>query len=396
MGFRAKSSTLLLFFLSFFYFMPIFWDNIVFSFARNFLFICAAGYIFKKQVKPDQFLTSIFIYYAVIHIITALNGHVYGSVIVMNVKACIYIWLLKGMLERDAKRTTNCLYCIFLFYCIVNFLSVVLFPEGIYITEQYIDMWNGSRTFGNWFFGNKNTQSCWFLILVLLSFVRASAYRKAKRLTLWLISIISVMNMILVGTSTSAFVLVVASTALIILSRRKRMPYPDINSHIILAGYLVIEILLVFGMLTIIGPFVKSVFGKDLTFSGRATAVWPKVLLTISLNPIFGSGIISAEASAKLLANTSLVNAHNEVLQILWQGGVVLLTTVIIVFHNVGNSINSIVDKREKLAISIFLLAYLVGTLFEVMSGGFVFLILIALLYYASVSLSNHNRNIEE
>ena len=394
MTLKVKKKIIFLFLLSFFYFCPVFWDNFVVSLIRNTLFFLALGYILLHHIKPDWFIVSVIAYYVVLHTLTAINGHVYSNMIVTSLKACIYIWFLKGMIEEDRNQTTDCLYYVFLFYCVANFLSVVFMPEGIYETRTLIDIWNGYHVYGNWFFGNKNTQLCWFLVLVLLCFVRVSTYRKNCKITQWLIAIISVFNMILIDTSTSTFVLVVASAAMILFSGRSRLQYLDVNSHIILVGYLVLEVLLVFGMLTFLGPFVQEVFGKDLSFSGRATAVWPKVLLFIAQKPLYGHGIIDSNTSAQLMNNVALVNAHNEVLQILWQGGVLLLAIVILVFHRVGSAINTISIKREKLFMCVLLSAYLVGTLFEVMSSGYVFLILVALFYYSPVLLDNQCKTI--
>lgn len=380
---KVKKDVLLFSLLSFLYFFPGFMDNAFISLIRNLLFAMTIVYILLHRIKPDCFILSVITYYLALHVITLVNGHVYSDAIVLNIKACIYIWLLKGLLEKDTRKTVNILYYIILFFCVINFLTVVLMPEGLYQTREFIDVWNGYYVYGNWIFGNKNTQSNWYLLLILLCYVRASTYKNSKKITLWIIAIISVLNMVLVESSTSAFVLMIAAVAVVLLSGKNRIQYPDMNSHSIFAGYLLVETLLVSGMLTIVGPFIQTVFGKDLTFSGRATSVWPKVLLYIEQKMLCGHGLINANTASELMQNIALVNAHNEVLQILWQGGVLLLFVVILAFHNIGNAINEIQDKREKIFICALLVAYLTSTLFEVTSSGYVFLIFIALLYYS-------------
>ena len=104
---KVKKDFLLFSLLSFLYFFPGFMDNAFISLIRNLLFAMTIVYILLHRIKPDCFILSVITYYLALHVITLVNGHVYSDAIVLNIKACIYIWLLKGLLEKDTRKTVN-------------------------------------------------------------------------------------------------------------------------------------------------------------------------------------------------------------------------------------------------------------------------------------------------
>lgn len=382
MSLNISKKVLLFFFLSLFYFLPL--DNVFFSLVRNGLFALAIIQIFIAKKRPSRFIVLIAGYYFMLHLITASNGNFYLNDIILNIKVVVYIWYLNNLCDSHPKGTLKCFWWIIFTLCVSNFLSVLIFPKGIYVTESFIDIWHGYYSVSNWIFGNKNTQTCWYLLLVLLSHLSMTINRKWNYLLTIFIAVISVCNMILIDSSTSIFVLGMAAIGLLISYRNNRRFKFNINTHFIMVAYLAINFLVVTGSAFFLEPLVQTLFEKDLNFSGRGSVVWPAVFLFISQKPIFGQGIIDASKAGELMQNVALVNAHNQILQILWQGGIVQFSYVAVIFSRIARSINRIEKKQFKLFICIVLCAFLIDTIFEVVSSGYIFIILLYMINKSS------------
>ena len=132
--------------------------------------------------------------------------------------------------------------------------------------------------------------------------------------------------------------------------------------------YFVILILILTGSTFFLRYIVESVFHKTITFSNR-TIVWQRVILQIIDRPIFGSGYINYQVARDLLGSLTYNHAHNQWLQILWNGGLCLLLIFLIFIYEIAHKINSIHNKRKCLGVSLIFLAVLINMIFEVHFG---------------------------
>lgn len=130
-----------------------------------------------------------------------------------------------------------------------------------------------------------------------------------------------------------------------------------------LIGYLVFDVIIIVGAATFLGPIVSKLFGKDLTFSGR-TLIWPQVILKIWQKPVAGWGYMSGEESGNLFGNLAFSSAHNQLLNTLWQGGVILLFIVMVLFLLTLNVYRKTTHKMETVAV-LLVLVILVDMTFE-------------------------------
>ena len=142
----------------------------------------------------------------------------------------------------------------------------------------------------------------------------------------------------------------------------------------------IVNALLVFGMATFLGPVVQTLFHKDLTFSNRTNA-WIAAFSGFLKNPIHGTGILTSESAKEVLGSLSYMQAHNEWLQCLWQGGIILFVIVTVMFLAVAKRINKIVDSKLKVVANLFLVSIFVEMAFEVWLGSQLTWIMLLMIY---------------
>lgn len=195
-----------------------------------------------------------------------------------------------------------------------------------------------------------------------IGYHNALIYREVNKFFLYVMMIISPITMILVKSSTALVCAIIADLA-IILGLQKGKQRFSISAKGMLIGYLVFDVIIIVGAATFLGPIVSKLFGKDLTFSGR-TLIWPQVILKIWQKPVAGWGYMSGEESGNLFGNLAFSSAHNQLLNTLWQGGVILLFIVMVLFLLTLNVYRKTTHKMETVAV-LLVLVILVDMTFE-------------------------------
>ena len=78
-------------------------------------------------------------------------------------------------------------------------------------------------------------------------------------------------------------------------------------------------------------PIVVGLFGKNMTFTDRVD-IWSRALHLIPEKPIWGWGYLGNDYTSALLGRLDWVNCHNQILDTLFIGGVVLLVVLALIF----------------------------------------------------------------
>lgn len=140
------------------------------------------------------------------------------------------------------------------------------------------------------------------------------------------------------------------------------------NSYAILVIYGCITVLILLGSTSLLKPFVEGVLHKDMTFTGRSTA-WERVLLLIASKPVFGWGVIDSETATRLLKSIAFVNPHNQLLNCLWQGGIILVFILSLIMTTTAFNIAKTPNRPERTGIQFVWIGLLIDMIFEVLLG---------------------------
>lgn len=364
---KVKKSSILLAVYLFSMFLPGYFSSPIMQMVSNIMMVGVAIYLFSVKYKPSRFMILTICYFAYLIAITFIYHNKAADVhlIISNLKIVFMLCAIEYLLKRTPDSTINIMYFILITFVLIDFASIVLFPNGLYQTEQIWNEWSSSQE-AFWIYGNKNNRIYWYVLLSIITWLRYIFNNKSKVMVL-ITSGISIVAMMLVKSSTATIVAILVSVGVFYLTYKKQTNL-NMNSYGILVIYVCITVLILLGSTSLLKPFVEGVLHKDMTFTGRSTA-WERVLLLIASKPVFGWGVIDSETATGLLKSIAFVNPHNQLLNCLWQGGIILVFILSLIMTTTAFNIAKTPNRPERTGIQFVWIGLLIDMIFEVLLG---------------------------
>lgn len=364
---KVKKSSILLAVYLFSMFLPGYFLSPIMQMVSNIMMVGVAIYLFSVKYKPSRFMILTICYFAYLIAITFIYHNKAADVhlIISNLKIVFMLCAIEYLLKRTPDSTINIMFFILITFVLIDFASIVLFPNGLYQTEQIWNEWSSSQE-AHWIYGNKNNRIYWYVLLSIITWLRYIFNNKSKVMVL-ITSGISIVAMMLVKSSTATIVAILVSVGVFYLTYKKQTNL-NMNSYGILVIYVCITVLILLGSTSLLKPFVEGVLHKDMTFTGRSTA-WERVLLLIASKPVFGWGVIDSETATGLLKSIAFVNPHNQLLNCLWQGGIILVFILSLIMTTTAFNIAKTPNRPERTGIQFVWIGLLIDMIFEVLLG---------------------------
>lgn len=216
---------------------------------------------------------------------------------------------------------------------VINFILVVLYPQGMY---------EGAYLRYNWLLGYKSSIQYYMIPALALAWVKAE-YSK-KKVSLFCFFAICVAEAILSrNVMLTTGILALATSYVFGLERKTKflngVTYFSFSTFIIV----IVVVLTKNSKLPIIS-FLLVLLGKEGTMSTRI-GLWNKALELIGKHPLFGYGVFSSK-QFNTMFGTSVGHCHNCILQLLLDGGIVLLVVYFILLIYVCHRL--MVCKNER------------------------------------------------
>ena len=359
--------------------MPSYFADMIpgYRLIMNIMSVFIVFYLVKHFVKPSGFILCVILYYFITLVSAFANGNFDYHALISQTKIIITLMLIESYLSYKRNGAVDVIYYVIAFFVLIDIISVILYPAGIY---QTITVWNewSSSSASQWVLGNKNNHIAWYLIAELLAYLKyINNDNFNNKIILYTTMIGCIVSSILLQSSTSTTVVVLAALGIFIAMHNKHSKVKMINIYVLDIIYVVIVVLVVTGITQFLSPIVKGVFGKNLTFTNR-TFAWAQCIAQIIQKPFLGWGLITAEEAQSALGSLAYVNAHNQWLQTLWQGGIILLCVIILAIFLISNKINKLHDQNLKIVIATAFFAYLIEMILEVqLTSGISWLILL-------------------
>ena len=232
-----------------------------------------------------------------------------------------------------------------------NFITVLLFPKGIYQNDLYT---------ANWLLGYKNYHIRTILPIVCMSLIRS--YWKYGKVSLraWLLIACSTVTMILIDSATALVGYAVFIGLLMLYhSKKKALPRILTLSNIMLATMFVFIAIIFFNVQKSFSYLIESVLGRNLNFTGRLP-IWGISLQLFFKKPVFGYGFLAGDDFVKMFnAGPWFAHPHNYMFYILLTGGLLLGIIVIIGYcmasMTISKNIRSVYSKIILFALCSFL-----------------------------------------
>lgn len=197
----------------------------------------------------------------------------------------------------------------------VNFVTLLLYPGGMYIT--YNTGWSSNMC---WFLGDKNGIINYLIPSVLLSALNYmnSDRKRKKRFTFLFQIVISIYTVIAIQSSTTIVVFAVFLLGIIFPDMLKMHKVFNARNYMF-AVIGVLCVVVFFNFIHLFDFLIVDILHKEATLTNR-TLIWGRALLAIKENFLFGVGYQDTMAVRSILLQ---VNTHNHYLWILFRTGII-------------------------------------------------------------------------
>ena len=246
---------------------------------------------------------------------------------------CIEVFLVfSGIMRSDGKRGLTCLYRSCVWFIIIDFLSLICFPHGIFRSS-----FGSSVERAQWVFGSKNNAALFLTIFVVLI-----AYYERKTLQKWRIFPASVLmsyfaiamrgndGLTFMGGSMTGLVALTVTVVLILFYVYKKACTKNYQFLILLVAGFAYLFILSGGTSPFLQKLIVNILHKNITYSGR-TRIWENTMQYIMSSPIMGNGeqeFLSDVNIQGVWVKTSYT--YNAVLKILLNYGMVGLAMIVL------------------------------------------------------------------
>lgn len=259
--------------------------------------------------------------------------------------ACAAALLARALSERYLKSLLWAVMIVSSMISVANLATILIFPGGI----------PGIGTASGYYFNGHRNQAIAVIIPSVFSSLILDAMGNSRfSLRSALLLIVGFSQVILAYSATSSVTLVVALIGIVTV-RGKRARWL-LNAYTYLAVVGVIFLLIVVcGLQNSVGSGLVGLLGKDATFTGR-TVIWGEVIKDVwATHPLIGCGHDTFWNGWMMVGS-----AHNMVLEVLAQGGILGVLTyfslLLVVARNLYSRSGSLPVALISLAIGCFLL----------------------------------------
>lgn len=326
----------------------------------------------KRKLANFKLLLLFGIYYFALAFSTLINmGNFLGLMEEVLTSLLVILWM-HIVYQKNPKLCLELLLMVFEFLIYVNFVTILLYPNGLYrSSDAVIDARYG------WFLGHQSLLSMYAAPAICISalFFQISIKRIQKIRAVLLIAA-CVIQILILGSANNIICISVIVILTILMHIFKIKKFPLRCAYIIIGAMTLI--ISVIQETSFMEPIVTKYLHRSMTFTGR-TFVWERFIKLIKEQWIFGYGIQNDDVMQQSLGAT---HAHNQYIQCFYIGGIVLLIIFLFIcfraFKNLQFNVNTFAGKIMISAVIGLLIQMIFETYFHHTMGK----VLIVLSFY--------------
>lgn len=354
-----------------------------FKIAHYFIFLVVIfKFLISREKRFDLFILISLFYVFITSYSSYVNSVNVNKIIVSFVSFFSFVAALKLDISKNLDETLAVLSIVLSFYCLLNFVLILLYPEGLWVG------WSDVRRepISLYLIGGSHNQMGAALLVSYITCRTFYNYNRTQKMKLLcrVLLLSSLLTLIIVGSKTSLVGFLLVLSYWLIKSDKLR----KFSLVSLIIFYFVFQIFAVFLMSDLssnrfISYFVEELLQKDLTFTGRAN-IWYASTFVIMNSPIIGYGYQDIDW---FLLNIDAVSPHNFVYWLLLRGGLLALLGFIgLVLLNMKNLFNT--EKCFQL-FGLWVLFFM-----SIMEAYhfYLYLFLLAFIYYTSYYLPKENQ----
>lgn len=276
-------------------------------------------FLTKMRINNKISKTIIFIlgYVCVTIISTIINNGEIMTAIVESLQAIAVFLIAEMLIEHSLSDFVTVVYPIFFLFGTINFISMVLYPDGMYSrVMQGSYVWVSNN---NWFLGLENSMTAYLIPFLALSYIYMLTKRTKYGYIQAIFMTIICMYVPIVRHKGSMLVCFVLFIVLCILAYWKMLPdFLNARTYFVANIIFFIVVVLLSESSKNLIILIENILNRD-TLSIR-TEIWGKVFDLLPQHPLLGFGYESGYAVSEKLRYDS---AHNQYLWVLYRGGLI-------------------------------------------------------------------------
>lgn len=295
-------------------------------------FIILVLYIIRGKASPIVIVIAV--YESVILFSTIMNSGVVLITIknlVLTIGLCMLIDL---QLNTRPGRFLKLFFFVLSGMVIINLITVILYPDGLYKSEFYVR---------NWFLGYKNVQTLYIYPLLAVFEVYSMKRQWSFAFKAGCVALF-VFSVYLIGDGGSAIASITLWIVLWLACEGVKLTKLLTVYRVLLAHFIFFICIIFFRLQNYLSFIIENWLKKSLTFTGR-TSRWDIAFQLIAKKPVLGWGQQSGEVMRTELLN-GLSHCHNEFLQILFQSGIIGLSIFLIAFYLLHQRMTHVQNRK--------------------------------------------------
>lgn len=247
------------------------------------------------------------------------------------------------------KQVTICFFRYFYLISLINLILLFVMPKGFAFQLTAFDGLSTYNTFSN-FVSTDNTYAPFLMCFLMLGELCKDRIKKKRYVSMWLISLITALK---IWSATCLIGLVMY--IIILFSKTIRKILGKLTIRKIMISFIVIFVLIYYMKIqNLFSIILVSILGKDLTLTGRI-GLWSTALEMIKEKWIAGWG--NKNSGAIILRDYYYWYAHNIVLDILLEGGVITLISFIALLGTLAKQIRGqLSDSKVKICLIVMII----------------------------------------
>lgn len=281
-------------------------------------YIFVLAFIGKKKLSAS--VVTIILLESWMALITYLErGNINSAV--SNVIMFAGLGLVLDLYRERFNIVLKCLLVHFELCIYINLATILFLPNGLYTIDNGV-----YRIAAGYFLGWHHLFLIWEFPALIVSWIHKEIFRTSKRCFLLCAAII-LCELPYGGSTGLAGVVIFIILNLIPFIKNIMTPYKGV-----FAAALVMVFIIFIRQYDFLEPIIVGVLNGDMTFTGRLV-IWDNAIQAILKRPIWGYGILTQERAVSMLGFGAATHCHDQILQILLQGGIIGIALFIFLYY---------------------------------------------------------------
>ena len=365
-----------------YYFTTLTSINTIYNLWQMFSALIIVVIYIRKEQKISKFNIYVMLMEVVLIISSLINNADITSAILNAVQTIAFCFLIDYGIKSDCRKFIKSLLFVLEVLVLANIFTIIFLDGKLTMNGLKISL-----------FGRKNGHFSVIFAMLICSITYSYINGDKLLLRTKIMLIISTISIALVNSSTGIIGMALIWVYVLFKEIIRRSKLATMKNYIIIYIILFFGII-IFRIQNIFSFIIVDMLNKDLTFTGR-TNIWDTAINLIKRKFLIGYGCQTQEMRTYMFNNYEAVHAHNMILDLLYQGGIVLFTLFSALLINIENKVRKFENTQLGCFFAWSLLIYLIVWLTEVYAFE-KFLWIFLIFYNIEILINVKNRNVEE